>query len=249
LTFETMIQTALDSRLHAMSRRNLFRTAAIAGGSVAAIGTIGFAAAQDGTPTDQMTDDAAPFETAVDVLNYALTLEHLEAAFYRDGLAEFGVDAFTSWGYDASVYDKLTAIAAHEADHVTTLTSVITDLGGEPVAESTYDFGYADAQEFLAVAQALEDTGVSAYQGAAQYAMADDALLTAALHRRSQWWQPIPRSLQSDPDPGRSADNRDPIHRGLNPPTPPTSFPTPTKWATSMMMSPTRLFAVDCEGP
>jgi bacterioferritin (cytochrome b1) len=180
-TFETMIQTALDSRLHAMSRRNLFRTAAIAGGSVAAIGTIGFAAAQDSTPSDQMSGDAVPFETAVDVLNYALTLEHLEAAFYRDGLAEFGVDAFTSWGYDASVYDKLSAIAAHEADHVTTLTSVITDLGGEPVAESTYDFGYTDAQEFLMVAQALEDTGVSAYQGAAQYAAADDGLLTAAL--------------------------------------------------------------------
>jgi hypothetical protein len=181
-TFETMIQTALDSRLHAMSRRNLFRTAAIAGGSVAAIGTIGFAAAQDASPvSDDMAEDAAPFENPIDVLNYALTLEHLEAAFYRDGLAEFGVDAFTSWGYDASVYDKLSEIAAHEADHVTTLSSVITDLGGEPVAESTYDFGYADAQGFLMVAQALEDTGVAAYQGAAQYAAADDGLLTAAL--------------------------------------------------------------------
>ena len=180
-TFEGMIQSALDARLHAMSRRSLVRTAAIAGGSMAAIGTIGFASAQDATPATGMAMDEAPFETPVDVLNYALTLEHLEAAFYRDGLAQYGADAFTSWGFAASVYDKLTEIAAHEADHVTTLTGVITDLGGEPVAESTYDFGYTDAASFLQVAQALEDTGVAAYQGAAQYAAADDGLLTAAL--------------------------------------------------------------------
>ena len=34
------------------------------------------------TPADPNID--------VDMLNYALTLEHLEYAFYRDGLDEFG---------------------------------------------------------------------------------------------------------------------------------------------------------------
>jgi hypothetical protein len=136
-TFETMIQTALDSRLHEMSRRRLFRNAAIAGGSMAALGSIGFASAQDGTPADDMAADEAPFATPVDVLNYALTLEHLESAFYRDGLAEIGEAGITGLGFDASVFTKLSDIAAHEADHVTTLTTVITDLGGEPVAEST----------------------------------------------------------------------------------------------------------------
>jgi hypothetical protein len=178
-----MIQRLLDVQLNNVSRRSLLRTAAVAGGTMATVGHIGFASAQDASPmadATPMTDDA-PFQGPVDVLNYALTLEHLEAAFYRDGLAELGADAFTSWGFDASVFDRLSAIGQHEADHVTTLTSVITDLGGEPVMESTYDFGWTDAVEFLQVAQALEDTGVSAYQGAAQYLIDEDELLTAAL--------------------------------------------------------------------
>ncbi|MBA3380034.1 MAG: ferritin-like domain-containing protein, partial [Chloroflexia bacterium] len=54
-------------------------------------------------------------------------------------------------------------------------------LGGEPVAEAQYDFGYTDAAGFLQVAQALEDTGVSAYTGAAQFLIEEDELLTAAL--------------------------------------------------------------------
>ena len=179
-TYEAMLQQALDARMYHLSRRNLFRHAAVAGGALAAVGTIRFASAQDSTP-ETMTGDEAPFATPVDVLNYALTLEHIETAFYRDGLAMIGEAGITGLGFDASVFAKLTEIGGHEAEHVTTLTGVITDLGGEPVAESTYDFGYTDAAGFLQVAQALEDTGVSAYQGAAQYAMADDGLLTAAL--------------------------------------------------------------------
>ena len=40
-------------------------------------------------------------------------------------------------------------------------------MGGTPVAEATYDFGYGtDPVAFLATAAALENTGVSAYDGA-----------------------------------------------------------------------------------
>lgn len=184
-TYESMLQRMLDIRLNQVSRRTLLGRATMAGGGLALAGSIGFASAQESTPDDDMMMGEemmdAPFDSAVDVLNYALTLEHLEATFYREGLAELGVDAFTSWGFDASVFDRLSMIEQHEADHVTTLTAVIADLGGEPVMESTYDFGWTDAAGFLQVAQALEDTGVSAYQGAARYAMADDGLLTAAL--------------------------------------------------------------------
>jgi len=179
--FESMIQTALNSRMHEVSRRNLLRNAAIAGGSIAAMGAIGFASAQDATPVEGAETEEAPFGSAVDVLNYALTLEHLENAFYRDGLAAIGEAGITDLGFDATVFEKLTEIGVHENDHVVTLTQVITDLGGAPVEEAVYDFGYTDATGFLAVALALEDTGVGAYQGAAQYAIADDGLLTAAL--------------------------------------------------------------------
>ena len=120
-------------------------------------------------------------ETPVDVLNYALTLEHLEHAFYRDGLQEFSADDFTAAGYASNVYEWFGIIRDHEMEHVDTITQVITDLGGEPVAEATYDFGdaYTDPQAFLATAAALENTGVSAYDGAAQF-LTDAELLTAA---------------------------------------------------------------------
>jgi hypothetical protein len=120
-------------------------------------------------------------ETPVDVLNYALTLEHLEHAFYRNGLEEFTAEDFTAAGYSANVYDYFGMIRDHEQEHVDTITKVITDLGGEPVAEAEYDFGYSDLAGFVGVAQVLENTGVSAYQGAAQFLIDEDELLTAAL--------------------------------------------------------------------
>jgi len=62
---------------------------------------------------------------------------------------------------------------------VDTLTQVITDLGGEPVAAAQYDFGVTDAASFLATAAAVENLGVSAYDGAGASIM-DPGLLTAA---------------------------------------------------------------------
>lgn len=159
-----------------MNRRRVLMTAGVAGAALAAPMTFSKVAAQMGS-----TPEASPFESPIDVLNYALTLEHLEAAFYRDGLAAIGREGITQWGYMDSVFDNLIVIGEHEAEHVSVLAQVITDLGGEPVAEATYDFGYDDAVGFLATAQALEDTGVAAYQGAAQYLMESDELLTAAL--------------------------------------------------------------------
>jgi hypothetical protein len=120
-------------------------------------------------------------KTPVDVLNYALTLEHLEYAFYRDGLQEFTAEDFSAAGYAANVYEWFGIIRDHEMEHVDTITKVITDLGGEPVAEAQYDFGYTDLAGFVGVAQVLENTGVSAYQGAAQFLITEDELLTAAL--------------------------------------------------------------------
>ena len=125
--------------------------------------------------------DPMMLATPVDVLNYALTLEHLEYSFYRDGLQEFTADDFGAAGYTANVYEWFGIIRDHEMEHVNVITQVITDLGGEPVAEATYDFGYTDLAGFITVAQALENTGVGAYQGAAQFLIDEDELLTAAL--------------------------------------------------------------------
>lgn len=185
--YEAMLQRAVGARLNTMNRRSLVRNGAVVGGAALAFGTAGRALAQDATPAaspvagDTLVEDEEPFANPVEVLNYALTLEHLESAFYRDGLAAIGVEGISGLGFQDSVFNFLEEIGANEAAHVTTLSDVITQLGGTPVSEGTYDFGYTDAAGFLQVALALEDTGVAAYTGAAQYLIESDDLLTAAL--------------------------------------------------------------------
>ncbi len=119
----------------------------------------------------------------ISTLNYALTLEHLENTFYATGLSTFVSADIEALGFLPGVFDFIAEIGAHEAAHVETLTSVISDLGGEPVEQGEYDFGDAltDPSVFIATAAALENTGVSAYTGAAQYLIENDDLLTAAL--------------------------------------------------------------------
>ena len=177
---ERFLETVIEERRRQTSRRGFMTgTAKVVGGGALALGlaaTPHLAAAQDATPAaeEDFGDDIA-------VLNYALTLEHLEAAFYRQGLEGFGEANFGQDPLGNSIFAFLEDIRDHEADHVETLTSVITDLGGEPVEEAEYDFGEAltDPAAFLATAQALENTGVSAYDGAGA-AISDPDLLTAA---------------------------------------------------------------------
>lgn len=150
-----------------------------AGGKVAAVGTLGAALAGSGAFARAEIALAQDFADDIAILNYALTLEHLENAFYRDGLAEIGKDGFDeSMGQDT--FDLLTAIGGHEQAHVDALVETISSLGGQPVAEATYDFGYEDAAGFIEVAMTLENTGVAAYAGAAP-SIADEGLLSTAL--------------------------------------------------------------------
>lgn len=186
MTHEKSFERQVNARLGQISRRSLLRNGAVAGGALAALSFTGVTFAQGATPAMNMTPGAtpmggAPFKNDVDVLNYALTLEHLEATFYRDGLKQFGTSAFEAIGFQSGVFDYLSMIGQHEAAHVDALTSAIKSLGGTPVAEAKYDFGYKDAKGFLGVAMALEDTGVAAYTGAARYLMDSGQLLTAAL--------------------------------------------------------------------
>ena len=130
---------------------------------------------------NQSTPVSSPFADAIDVLNYALTLEHLEATFYREALAMFDASAYEALGFQAGVRDRIALIADQEAEHVAFLTAGIQQAGGTPVAEGQYNFGYTDLAGFLQLAATIEGVGVSAYQGAAPYLIDNDDLLTAAL--------------------------------------------------------------------
>ncbi len=61
-----------------------------------------------------------------DILQYALTLEHLEDTFYRDGLAKYDEEDFKDAGFDSKVYNNLKSIASDEAAHVDFLTKGLT---------------------------------------------------------------------------------------------------------------------------
>ena len=102
----------------------------------------------------------ADFGSDEDVLNYALTLEFLEADFYRQG-----VDAGILSGREAALVGP---IAEHEAAHVSQLSSTVSDLGGEPVKEPKFKYPagtFEDKAMFLETASVFEELGVNAYHG------------------------------------------------------------------------------------
>jgi rubrerythrin len=109
----------------------------------------------------------------VEILNFALTLEYLEAAFYEQAQAEANLS-----GEPRQLVDL---IAKDETAHVEALSTTISDLGGTPVEAPGVDFGNAFASEgsFLELAQTFEDTGVSAYNGAGPALMSKELLATA----------------------------------------------------------------------
>lgn len=107
----------------------------------------------------------------VGVLNFALTLEYLESSFYEEAKQRAGAS-----GELRSLVDL---IARDEDEHVKALTATIRKLGGKPVAEPKFDFPYSDTAGFLKLAQTFEDTGVSAYNGAAPQIKSKEVLAAA----------------------------------------------------------------------
>ncbi|CAK5265908.1 unnamed protein product, partial [Mycena citricolor] len=113
------------------------------------------------------------------VLNFALTLEHLESAFYDQVLSRFSPADFSSAGFPDWARGRFKQIQAHEASHVTFLTTALTAAGAKAVDSCQYNFGITDVSSAVAVSASLEAVGSAAYTGAAQY-INDKNYLTAA---------------------------------------------------------------------
>ena len=111
-----------------------------------------------------------------DILNFALTLEYLEATFYERGNA-------TSLITDSREKDIFATIQKDEEAHVQALTDTLTKLGVAPVAKPTITFPaatFATRESYLKLAMVFENTGVGAYLGQAGSITNKDILQAAA---------------------------------------------------------------------
>jgi hypothetical protein len=146
-------------------RRNFLKWAGIVGvgSSLAVAGFSGGAA------------NAQAEDSDLEILNYALTLEYLEADFYNRG-----VDGGALSGRELAL---VTPIRDHEDAHVAALTSTISDLGGTPVKSPKFKYPqgtFTDKAKFLETASVFEELGVKAYHGQVTLIKSIDILAAAA---------------------------------------------------------------------
>ncbi|MGQ0764862.1 MAG: ferritin-like domain-containing protein [Gemmatimonadota bacterium] len=185
-TEKEMIPADLKGPDGSVNRREAIRrgatvSGAIVGGFKIASIPMGMAAIA-GSAAAQNPDAIQARVTAV--LQFALTLEFLEAEFYNIGMATSGLIPRA----DFEIFKRITD---HENAHVRFLQNA---LGSAAPPKPTFDFTagngsgsgpyatvFSDYNVFMAVAQAFEDTGVRAYKGQAPALSESPAILEAAL--------------------------------------------------------------------
>lgn len=155
-----------DTRLEFLKKAGLAGGAVLGGGAVlTALTPAGALAAGKGRPPKSFGNGD------IGILNYALTLEYLEAAFYNEATANN-----VASGAQESAFLK--RVTADENAHVAFLKKA---LGAKAVKAPKVDFGDATSTaKWLPTSMALENTGVKAYGGQALN-IANPTYLAAAL--------------------------------------------------------------------
>ena len=150
-----------------------------AGAFLAACGDDDDETSSSSSTTEEMdtgSDPLAQFgEGDVGILNYALTLEYLEAGFYA-AVADSGL-------FKGEELELVKTIGGHEQEHVDALLATLKDLGEEPAPEPEAEFPLDDAETVLATAAEVENLGAAAYLGQAARIENPDILAAAlAIH-------------------------------------------------------------------
>ncbi|MEA2297420.1 MAG: hypothetical protein QOF77_356 [Solirubrobacteraceae bacterium] len=143
-----------DTRLDFLRKGAVATGAAVGGGAVlSALAPSAFAA------TSHTRPPASFGKGDVGILNYALTLEYLEAAFYNSATA-------ANLALDAQTAAFLKIVTADENAHVAYLKKA---LGSAAAKSPKFNFKgtTTNVAMFKATAQVLENTGVHAYSGQA----------------------------------------------------------------------------------
>lgn len=146
-------------------RRNFLKWAGIVG--------VGSSLAVAGFSRGSVFAQAA--NSDLEILNYALTLEYLEADFYNQGIEE-GI-------LSGRELELVKPIRDHEDAHVAALTSTISDLGGTPVKSPKFKYPegtFTKKAAFLETASVFEELGVTAYHGQVTLIKNPDILGAAA---------------------------------------------------------------------
>ncbi|MGK2931579.1 MAG: ferritin-like domain-containing protein [Solirubrobacterales bacterium] len=105
------------------------------------------------------------------ILNYALTLEYLETAFYAD-VAKSGL-------FKGADLATIKQFGQQEADHVVALTDAVKAAGGKPAPKPKTEFPLNNATQVLKLASTVENLGAAAYLGQAPRIKSPEVLAAA----------------------------------------------------------------------
>lgn len=126
------------------------------------------------------TDESRAAGMDIDILNYALTLEYLEAGFYK-AVLNSNIEPPSQ-----EIAELVQAFGDNELEHVDALIATIEQMGGTPAEEPKASFESVlkgGAKEVLATAARVENVGAAAYLNEAPEIQSEEVLAAAlAIH-------------------------------------------------------------------